>query len=383
MRFTIITFFFMWHTLYAMGQDSCHLRISLLTISAGEELYSTFGHSALRVTDSTNQTDIVYNYGTFNFDEPGFYTKFIRGNLLYYLSTDDYTSFSEYAREAQRGMTEQVLNLNCHEKQNIFSSLQKNLSGTNKYYKYDFAFDNCTTRLRDLLERAVDSPVVYRPVVKQQTSYRELIYVYLNKNDKQWSKLGIDALLGSRTDAIMNIRQAMFLPDYLMYSFDSSRVGLKQIVTLKHPSYPFTSSPVVKNFLIDPVFIFSSILLLFFFLARSRNAFAQRCLIAFDGLIFFTVGLTGILILIMWFGTEHLMCRDNFNILWAWPTHSVAAFFIHGKTSWVKRYFRITAIVNLALLVVWFFLPQHLNVAFIPIVILMIYRGLTAESRML
>src|SRR5438309_11141074 len=86
--FLISYFFLIPHSCFS--QNSCHLRLSLLTCSPGEELYSTFGHSAIRVTDSTTKEDIVYNYGTFDFDEPGFYTKFIRGKLMYYLSTEDF-----------------------------------------------------------------------------------------------------------------------------------------------------------------------------------------------------------------------------------------------------------------------------------------------------
>ena len=96
--------------------DSCRLRISLLTATPGEELYSTFGHSALRVTDSVNQSDIVFNYGTFNFEESGFYTKFVRGKLRYYLSREYFKDFVYAYQMEGRGMTEQVLNLSCAEK---------------------------------------------------------------------------------------------------------------------------------------------------------------------------------------------------------------------------------------------------------------------------
>ncbi len=133
--------------------DSCHLRISILTCSPGEELYSTFGHSAIRITDSVSHHDIVYNYGTFNFDEPGFYTKFIRGKLSFYLSTDDFESFMNEYLEEKRDITEQVLNLTCAEKYNIVMLLQANMMAANRTYKYDFTFDNCTTRLRDLIEK--------------------------------------------------------------------------------------------------------------------------------------------------------------------------------------------------------------------------------------
>src|SRR2546423_13573683 len=107
-RFFILSFLIFNSSFLISAQDSCHLRISLLTCTPGEELYSTFGHSALRIIDSANNKDIVYNYGTFNFEEPGFYTKFIRGKLLYYLSTDNFLSFGGSIQQEGRGITEQV-----------------------------------------------------------------------------------------------------------------------------------------------------------------------------------------------------------------------------------------------------------------------------------
>ncbi len=196
MKFFIFFLFFLPLKIFAQN-DSCHLRISLLTCSPGEELYSTFGHSAIRITDSVSHTDIVYNYGTFNFDEPGFYTKFIRGKLSFYLSTDDFNSFLYSYQQENRGVIEQVLNLTCTEKYNMLMLLQANLMGQNKFYKYDFTFDNCTTRLRDLLEKTSDSPVHFGKILETKSSFRDLIHKYLDYNDKQWSKLGIDILLGS------------------------------------------------------------------------------------------------------------------------------------------------------------------------------------------
>src|SRR5678815_12567 len=135
----------------AQPDSACGLRISLLTCTPGQELYSTFGHSALRLTDSLTGEDIIYNYGTFDFDDPGFYSKFTRGKLLYFVSVDKFQNFLEEYEYYQRGITEQVLNLSCTERGKLFSALQENAKDANKYYKYDFMVDNCTTRLRDIV----------------------------------------------------------------------------------------------------------------------------------------------------------------------------------------------------------------------------------------
>jgi hypothetical protein len=355
--------------------DSCHLRVSLLTCTPGEELYSTFGHSAIRITDSVSNSDIVYNYGTFNFDEPGFYTKFIRGKLLYYLSTEELESFKNSYLQEKRGITEQVLNLSCTEKYNMLMLLQVNLMAGNRFYKYDFLFDNCTTRLRDLIKKSADTSVSFGNVLPGKKTFRDLIYEYLNYNDKQWSKLGIDALLGSPTDAVIKGEQVMFLPDYLLKTFDSTTIDSRALVRDKHHLFELNLSPVAIDLFAHPLFIFSCLFLCIVLLSFSKNNSIKRLLVAFDGFMFFITGLLGILILFMWFGTDHVMCRNNFNLLWAWPTNIVTAFYIHSKKRPATKYFRIYAAFNLVLFACWFFLPQHMNPALLPLIAILIFRS--------
>ncbi len=360
--------------------NNCHLRISILTCTPGSELYSTFGHSAIRVTDSVSQMDVVYNYGTFNFDEPDFYLKFVRGKLLYYLSTEDFESFKEDFETDQRGITEQVLNLTCPEKYNILMFLQTNLMAQNRFYKYDFLFDNCTTRLRDLLAKVSGESLKFKKVVKGKRTFRDLIYEYLDHNDKQWDKLGIDLLLGSPTDAVMNTSQAMFIPDYLMKSLDSATLDGKPLVRETHSLYYFKPPVVTKDYLTDPIFIFSLLLALAVFLSYSKKGVARKFMVGFDRLLFFLTGLLGILLLFMWFGTDHAMCRDNFNLLWAWPTNIWAAFYAHSSKKPHKGYFRVYGYFGILLLLAWFFLPQHFNTALIPIEAILIFRSLVFIS---
>ena len=368
-------FFFISSTSFAQ-QDSCHIRISLLTATPGEELYSTFGHSALRVTDTVRNTDIVYNYGTFNFEEPNFYLKFVRGKLPFYLSTDNFDNFMAEYEDENRGVTEQVLNLTCEEKANIQMMLLVNMMGNNRGYKYDFTFDNCTTRLRDLVEKASDSTVHFGQVLQKKMTFRDLIYEYLNKNDKQWSKLGIDILLGSRMDVAATPYQVMFLPEYLMKTFDSSTIAGRPLVLDEHLLIRQKHGQDTKNNLTHPFFLFVCFFVLIAFLSFSKNKSTQKILASFDGFLFFITGLLGILVLFMWFGTDHFMCRDNLNILWAWPTNIVAAFYIHSKKSWARKYFLAYALFNILLIIFWKFIPQHLNISLIPIVCLLIFRSL-------
>jgi hypothetical protein len=137
-------------SLFLPAQDD--LRISLLSCSPGAELYSIFGHSAIRVTDETSGTDRVYNYGTFNFREKNFYLKFLSGKLNYYLSVQSFPSFMSDYLEENRTVYEQVLNISHFHKLQLHTALRLNALPENRAYKYDFFWDNCSTRIRDKIE---------------------------------------------------------------------------------------------------------------------------------------------------------------------------------------------------------------------------------------
>jgi hypothetical protein len=355
------------------AQDSSRLQISLLTCTPGEELYSTFGHSAFRVIDSNSVTDLVYNYGTFNFDDDGFYLKFIRGKLLYYVSVENFNGFKNTYQSTNRGITEQVLNLSAEEKISIRHFLNENLKEENKYYKYDFFFDNCTSRLRDILKKQHDSAFCQRPVMPAGSRFRQAIHEYLDKNGKHWSKLGIDILLGQPCDAVMTPEQMQFLPDNLMKSLDSSNSNHRMVLSEQN-LYPVTADNN-SNAFFTPLVVFSILFVIIFLTGLWNNKFARSFLQGFDGIFFFLTGALGILLIFMWTGTDHSMCRNNFNLLWAWPPHFIMAFFVNSKKRWVKKYFGFTAIAMTVVLLAWFFLPQQMNTGLIPLVLLLIYRS--------
>jgi len=354
------------------AQDSSRLRISLLTCTPGDELYSIFGHSAIRVIDSNSVTDIVYNYGTFNFDDEGFYLKFIRGKLLYYISITSFEDFKYTYQVTNRGITEQVLNLTGVEKMMFRAALNENLKEENKFYKYDFFLDNCTTRLRDLIIQGKKPTPNLPAVMPVNTPFRQAIYQYLDKGKQYWSKLGIDILLGRPTDAIMTTSQQQFLPDNLMKALDSTKNT--PIVLSSTNLYPI-DNPNNKGSWFTPMVFFTSLLFVFLLLSISKNKNVQWILAGLDGLLFFLTGSLGILLIFMMTATDHSMTKNNFNILWAWPTHLIISFFINSNKKWVRIYFIITVISLLLLLMAWFFLPQQMNHALIPFVLLLIYRS--------
>lgn len=359
------------------AQDSSHIRISLLTCTPGDELYSTFGHTAIRVTDSINLADYdnVFNYGTFNFEDPGFYTKFVRGKLLYYLSVEKFAEFKYAYQLENRGITEQVLNMTPAEKIALMDALYENAKEENRYYQYDFFLDNCTTRARDVLITHTKDHPTFKPVMPPGTRFRQAIHQYLDQNKKYWSKLGIDLLLGARTDAVMTIAQSQFLPDNLMKSFE--------IINSDHPLLLSTTDlyPVNrqdnKGFLITPMLAFSFLFAIILLVSLSKAKPAITFLQGFDGILFFLTGAMGILIVLMWWATDHSMTKDNYNLLWAWPTHLIAAFFVNSRKEWARKYFGFTTAALLIVLLSWFFLPQQLNNALLPFVMLIAFRSAT------
>lgn len=357
------------------AQDSSRLRISLLTCTPGDELYSIFGHSAIRITDSSNvgndYFDIVYNYGTFNFDDEGFYLKFMRGKLLYFISIVKFDDFKFDYQSTNRGMTEQVLNLTPTEKENIHFALKENLKEENRYYQYDFFLDNCTTRLRDIIEKYKQPQPLFHPVMPANTRFRQAIHQYLDSGKQYWSKLGIDILLGARTDRIMTTSQQQFLPDNLMLAMDKSTPRMS---FSSENLYQLTNNTDKKSWF-TPLLFFSLLLGLFISLSLSKNKYAQSVLNGLDGLLFFTTGLLGIILLFMWFFTDHSMTKNNYNLFWALPTHIIFSFLINKNKPFVKKYFLATAISLAILLLLWPFLPQQMNNSLIPVVLLLLYRS--------
>jgi hypothetical protein len=364
---------FTFATLFASGQDSSRLRISLLTCTPGQELYSTFGHTAIRVIDSNSLTDYVYNFGTFDFEDPNFYLKFVKGKLLYFLSAEPYADFAALYRFEGRGITEQLLNLDAAEKDSTRRLLNQTLREENRYYLYDFFFDNCTTRPRDIIVRHQHPLPALPAVLREGTTFRHAIHHYLDKYDHPWSKLGIDLLLGAPTDAVMKKAQEQFLPEILMQALDSSkpagsRIAAKQeLVADRLDSRPKTR--------ITPMLLFAAFALLLLISGYYGGASLQAWLRRFDALLFLLAGLVGVVLVFMWTGTNHAMCRYNLNLFWALPTHAVFAFLIFSKKAIVRRYFGATALLNSFLLLGWFFLPQQLNPAFIPLVLLLMFRA--------
>lgn len=356
--------------------QSCHLRISLITVAPGSDLYATFGHSAVRVIDSSTGGDYVFNYGTFNFDTPHFYWKFVRGKLMYSLSVWDYPTFMMEYHEEKRKVWEQVLDLSCAEKETVWQFLQWNYLPQNRDYKYDFLFDNCSTRIRDIFIKIFGPGWQVPDIVPgSRLSFRKIINQYLSH--KPWEKLGINLMFGKSTDDTMNRMQIMFLPDYLMKGIGSSKVNGKPLVKKESVLYdPGTTAEEHYPFYLYPAFLFA--LLAVFIIVLSFNPLRKisRMVIPWvDRCIFFLTGLLGFFLLFMWFGTDHQVCEWNYNLLWAFPFNLIFSFYLHKNSRGVKRYATLVIVLNFILLIGWFVLPQQLPLAVIPFLAILVVRA--------
>lgn len=355
--------------------DSCSLRISIITCSPGLELYSIFGHSAVRITDSLAETDIVYNYGTFDVGDPDFYTKFLKGKMNYFLSQQDFRNFAYSYYFDQRGVSEQELNLNCEEKHRFQQYIFHNMEGENRFYKYDFFYDNCTTRLRDMVEKLTNKSYSTGNIPQaNHLSFRSALHYYLDKGNMPWSKLGIDILLGTSADKEMTTREAMFLPDFLESSLDHANYNklplVKEKATILKQLLPSGDSAMQI-----PLFIFSTFAVFIFIIGLFKNKFFKTLTTVFDYILFFFVGTLGAVLMFMWFGTDHTVMGKNLNLLWAWPLHLPILFFLHSKSGFIKKYFLIYVIIQVLILLFWRWLPQTLNPALIPIVMITTWRS--------
>ncbi len=355
------------------AQDSCALRISLLTCTPGAELYSIFGHSAMRVVDQATGTDIVYNYGTFDFNDPDFYTKFVRGKLLYALDREAYPNFIYGYQLENRGISEQVINLNCSQKREVQQFLENNLREENRYYKYDFLYDNCTTRLRDILKPYTVQ--VNTIEAAQGMTFRNGIHHYLDRGHMYWSKLGIDLLLGARIDKKMTNDQAMFLPDFLEAGMDGASLAKGNLVQEKKTLVSRNENLQGETGWLTPTVVFSVMAALVIALGFAQKPAVQKTLRIFDHLLFAVLGMLGLLFLFMWLGTDHKQTKENYNLFWAWPIHIVMVFILYSGRWWVRRYLGVYMLVLGLLLVLWRWLPQELNPALVPVCILLISRS--------
>ena len=353
--------------------------ISIITIGPGKQLYDSFGHNAIRVSDPSNGKDLAFNYGTFDFNTPNFYIKFGQGKLPYALSVSTYDGFLRNYIAEKRWIKQQKLDLTYGEKIAIFEFLLNNAQPSNREYQYDFFLDNCATRIRDVLAVNLGSKLSYQD--KQYApflySFRELIQQRLHWNS--WGSLGIDIALGAVIDRTANPWEHQFLPDYVFESLKSATITrnnktsalIKKETTINNPG------PRARNtaFLLSPFFIFLVIALgiVYRTLRDSKQQKRSRWL---DTVLFFVTGIVGVLLLVLWLATDHTATINNYNILWAFPVNLIFCTLLSKKTpkKWLSRYLSFLIILLILLVVHWCTGVQVFAGALLPLLIALFIR---------
>jgi len=360
-------------TLVAQGSGlSPAAQVSVITCGPGTELYSTFGHSAFRIKDPVNGLDRVYNYGTFNFNTPNFYAKFARGKLLYELRAYDFGNFLRGYHEENRWVKEQVLDLNNDQVKQVFDFLENNAKPENMAYKYDFFYDNCSTKMMDVLEQVLGSDLVFDPNFEEgKYTHRQLIQMYLG--ELPWSDFGIDLALGSVIDREIPSKAYMFLPDYVLQGVDASGIKESGIIKplVKETNTILDSKPLInKGWSITPFWVFT-ILAVAVILISIRDFKKRRRNKLLDYILFLSTGITGLVILLLWFATDHSATANNLNILWAFAPNLVFALMLHQNRSYYAHYMLFLLALLDLVAVLWIARIQVFSIALLPLLVLL------------
>jgi hypothetical protein len=347
-------------------------KISLMTVAPGEPVYSTFGHSAIRVKDPAQRFDRCYNYGTFDFEQPNFLLKFCRGKLDYMLDVEPYRSFEYGNLQDRRMMREQVFQLTKDQKQRLFDLIQENYKEENRYYKYDFFYDNCATRIRDIFDETFFHQMQYDSSgLPKPKTMRQLLHQYLE--EKPWTKFGIDLVLGLPAERQAMMANFMFLPDYVHDVMGKARTNTGVPLVLserKIPEHSMMQRPFEPTPLDRPLWMMCLVALIG--LLSMANPRTER---VFDTLFWLILGIAGLIMALLWFATDHSSTKSNLNLLWALPTH-LLFFYRRRRTEFTDLYFKGVGFLALGVLAAWYWLPQQLPVEAIPIIGLVVVKSL-------
>ena len=320
----------------AQQELSVYATASVLTCGPGNDFYTTFGHTAIRITDPELGIDYVYNYGTFDFNTPNFYWKFMRGQLDYKLARTSFERFIEEYRFEGRAVWEQPLCFEYGQLQNLYILLETNLLPEYRYYKYDFFRDNCATRPRDVIYSAWAMDTLLQRQAPMR-SYRRLVADNL-RDTLEWWRLGIDLLFGLPADHRCTAPERMFLPMELMAEYAAT--GVSGIWTgpglVEEPQQLLADSrePLGRSFPPEAAFGMLLAVLLLLTAVSRRSQGVGTALRVVNRVIFVLAGLIGLFLCFMWFGTDHYCTKWNLNILWASPLLILVAIRMERSPRW-------------------------------------------------
>ena len=364
-----------------MKAQSDSLQVSLLTCGPGQEVYNLFGHSAIRVKNEATGVDYVFNYGIFSFNTPNFVLRFCLGQTDYQLGVQYYDDFVWNYQMQGRFVHEQVLNLTEQEKLQLVAALEENYLPENRIYRYNYFYDNCATRPRDIVERAINGEVRYTEDMdtpQEALTYRGLVHEYTAK--QPWSRFGIDLLLGSEADKPISRRASMFVPFYLEEYFhtaqkadlqgrNSGLIAEELEITAQDESDWASPTPLT------PMRVF----LLLFILVAALTAWGikqGRSLWGLDLLVFAIAGIAGCIIAFMVLFSEHPAVSPNYLLLLLHPLHLIFLYHIVKRVKKLQRslYLGANMVVILLFLAFWALIPQKFPIEIVPLALILLVR---------
>lgn len=348
-------------------------QISILTAAPSDEaVFTLYGHTAVRVKDSLHKIDLVFNYGIFDFSKPNFIYRFTKGETDYKLAA---YNFQHYIIEYQmRGseVTEQVLNFTPDEINKVWNALYINVQPENCVYRYNFFFDNCATRPVAIVEKQVDGKIKYNDPPEPQT-FRDLIN-YCTRNNS-WLTFGCDLALGSPTDRVATPHEMMFLPVYLKEEFDKATIvnpdgtERKLVKSTTRLAEELTDDDQGEKEWFTPM-LCSMIIFLLVSLITYMEWKKKTYFRLVDCILFLLAGVAGTVLFYLCFISTHPCIWPNWSIVWLQPFDLVAVILFavkkYGKAAYYYHFINFAALT--LLLAGWYFIPQHLNIAFIPLV---------------
>ena len=353
LRGGFIGLFLVFITPVAAQQDSLRMdsvEISLLTCQPHDEIYSLYGHTAIRYHDlRKGGIDVAFNYGVFDFKKPLFGLRFVFGLTDYELGAYPYRFFQEEYRRLGSMVTEQVLNLTDEEKAILQLALAENMEDENRVYRYNYFYNNCTTKARDIIEKSINGKIEYESRDDYAPSYREMVHEMTR--DNPWSRFGNDLLLGIQADSKTNMRQQEFLPYNLMYDFDHAQIYLygqyRPLIKERRIAVPAGVQTVKQGFPLTPlecmIILLGIGLIIFLIEWKKRIAF-----VAWEVLLMLITGIIGIVLFLMLF-SQHPTVSLNLQLILLNP---LPWFFlwqvIKGKRT---RYWHITAVLCILFLI--------------------------------
>ncbi|MEO9513829.1 MAG: DUF4105 domain-containing protein [Flavobacteriaceae bacterium] len=342
-------------------------QVSMLTCGPGGELVESFGHTAFRVQDTVLGVDVVYNYGTYDFNRPNFYLNFVKGKMVYSLSRKSFDRFLFTYELEKRWVKEQILDLTLAEKNQLLAFFENNYLPENRDYLYDPLLNNCSSITGAILKQQFGDALVFNgSYLEKQYTFRELVRQNLNLNS--WSSFGIDLAFGSPVDRKATVLEHMFLPDYAMQQLRNTSKDGKPLLLRERTVLDYNQHLRTGFFPLSPLFWF---ILLFLFTCTItyldyKHGVRSRWL---DFSLFLVTGLIGTFLLLLWVATDHTSTPKNFNILWALPVNLIVAFAFQKQLPvWLTKYLWTALTLIGILILVWLFKIQ----SFSPILILIL-----------